>query len=197
VRQFVSLRFWCALLALAALAGLFWYTTIGGDDALLPDEVANGPEQHVIDLIAPVYAVQGSPGVAISDGVLDGELRIVIDGSRTMVIAAGTPGRLDCPDLAELAQCVVAADLLGEAVVWFDVFASTTRRSVALPPITKLLSENRVVLENGWVVRRAALVERECAQDTGSLGEFAERFGEGSTTTFNLERQVITRVTCA
>ena len=92
---------------------------------------------------------------------------------------------------------MVIADLLGDAVLWFALVPYEPQPNIALPGITELDDQNLVELTNGWVVRRAANVDLDCAEDVSSLTEFVRRFGTSSTTTFNLDSQQIVKMTCS
>lgn len=78
-------------------------------------------------------ATQADRGVAIVDGRTTGDMQIRIDGFRWMDIEGGTPGENRCAELAELARCAVAVDLLGEAVLWFSIVPLSPRNLVELP----------------------------------------------------------------
>ena len=52
-------------------------------------------------------------------------------------------------------------------------------------------------LENGWIIDRAEIVERDCEDDTSGLTEFIDRFGPDATTVYSLDEQQVVRVTCA
>ena len=77
------------------------------------------------------------------DGTATGEMRLALDATRTMVVKPGTPGEITCAKLAEINQCIVAADLLGDAVVWFAYPKGTSRRWTSLGFVTNA-SENRI-----------------------------------------------------
>jgi autotransporter-associated beta strand protein len=57
----------------------------------------------------------------------------VVIAQGTMVIRAGTPGSNSCANYIGLGQCVVAADLLGDAVLRFDIVAGTPGVTIKLP----------------------------------------------------------------
>jgi hypothetical protein len=198
VRQFFLPRFW---LSLAALAGLFigLQALVGDNDAITSAvvEVADtGPRR--IDLISPVFSIEAAAGFDINAaGVTTREMRLFLDGIRVVVIHRGTPGEILCGELAEIGQCVVVADLLGDAVVWFSLIPAERRPTVTLPPLASIGDDGYVLLDNGWEVRHAPRVERRCTEDTLSLSEFIRRFGERSTSTFSFDQQAIVRVTCA
>ncbi len=124
-------------------------------------------------------------------------MQIRIDGFRYMNIRADTPGENRCSQLTEVAKCAVAADLLGDAVLWFSIVPLEPRNVVNLPPVAEIRDGMRLRLENGWVVRREETVKRVCDDDTTSLADFVRRYGEGSITTFSIDTQTATAVTCA
>lgn len=152
--------------------------------------------ERTIDLVAWVYAVEPPPGFRMVNGRANKDIALVIDGTRTMIVKAGTPGEVSCARLAELAQCTVAADLLGDGVLWFSIIDGVPGANIELPAVTALLDGGWVRLHNGWVVQHAPKVERNCADDTASLTDFIEQFGDSSTSTFDFERQEIVRVSC-
>ena len=196
MRQFFTWRFWLSLLTLAALTfGLFTVTRPTEAVSTVIQQAAV-PDRH-IDLVALVYLAQSDPGFSIVDGKTTASMQISIDGFRFMNIRAGTAGENRCAQLAELAKCAVAADLLGEAVLWFSIVPLGTRNQVLLPAVTELRDDGTVRLENGWVMRHAEAVKRLGCDDSTSLTDFINRYGEGSTTAFSLDEQAVVSVTCA
>lgn len=197
MRQFVTLRFWATIVALIGLTGLIYVATKSEPVSDLVNAAAVAPTEHNIDLVTKVYAFGADPGFEMRNGrVTGGELQMIIDGARTMIVEPGTPGEITCNELAEIARCAVAADLLGDGVLWFSVFPAEQRPTITLPGIETLRDGNLALLTNGWVLSRSAVVELNCADDVGSLSEFVQRFGRDSTTTFNFDRQQIVRSTC-
>jgi hypothetical protein len=197
MRQFVSFRFWLSIAALIGLTYGLWQVLISEDDSGtrlgLPAQA--GALEHRVNLLQPVYGIQAEPGFAMIDGAADAELRLALDATRTMVVKAGTPGEITCGRLAEINQCVVAADLLGDAVVWFSLIPNPQRANLVLPGVTEVRQDNWVLLSNGWEVSRSEVVERNC--DAVGLDDFVHRFGGSlSTATFSFELQQITKVTC-
>ncbi|HRE02974.1 MAG TPA: hypothetical protein PLV68_16870, partial [Ilumatobacteraceae bacterium] len=112
-------------------------------------------------------------------------------------IVEGTPGSISCPDYREVGRCVVVADLLGDAVVWFELVPRQPNEKVTTAPIVEILDDGYVRLANGWVVRHANRVDRRCSQETGSLSEFIATFGLASTTIIDVATQRVTAVVCA
>ncbi len=198
MRQFLSPRFWLSLGALAGLLVLL--VVVFGRDT--PSSGAQSPgvptadEPRHLDLVSWVYLATPAPGFALDQGVTTSDLSLQLDGTRTMVIKAGTPGEIDCPTLTQAAQCTVAVDLLGDAVLWFALVPGAPGPAISLPAVTQVLDSPWVQLANGWAVRRANVVERSCAEDTTSLGDFIRTYGDAATSTFNFEQQEIVKVTC-
>ena len=197
MRQFVSLRFWISIAALIGLTYGLWYVLMRQDDSVAvlghPQEAA--ASEHRINLLLPVYGIQAEPGFAMVDGAANGEMRLALDATRTMVVKPGTPGEITCAKLAEINQCIVAADLLGDAVVWFALIPNPQRSNLLLPGVTEVRKENLVLLSNGWEVARNEVVERNC--DAAGLDDFVHQFGGNlSTSTFSFEQQEIIKVTC-
>jgi hypothetical protein len=196
MRPLFSFRFVATVAALALVFAGLWFVFGRSDDTVVGGPVARATEEHKIDLIQRAIVVQGSGGFGLVDNRTVAEIRIALDTERTMVITPNTPGLIDCPAIAELGGCVVVADLLGDAVVWFALISSEPRDTVTLPAIVEIRDNNRVLLANGWDVARVPTVERKCPDDTTSLGDFVRTFGESARATFSLVEQRIVRVTC-
>lgn len=197
MRTFVSWRFWLTLLALGALTFAVLQLTRDDGAQAEPTPAQTGVEERTIDLIAPVFLTLADPGAAIVDGVTTARMQIRVDGFRYMGIAAGTAGENRCGKMTELAGCVVAADLLGEAVLWFTLLPAEPRNQVTLPAVTELRDDSYALLANGWLVKHAGVITRNCDEDVTSFSEFLRDWSDGSSSTFDLERQEITEVTCA
>jgi hypothetical protein len=197
MRQFVSLRFWLAIAALIGLTYGLWYVLVRQDDsvAVIGQPAPRLTSEHRIDLLLPVFSIAADPGFAIVDGVATGDMQLALDASRTMIVKAGTPGEITCGRLAEINQCVVAADLLGDAVVWFSLIPNPQKSNLVLPGVTEVRKDNWLLLSNGWEVARNEVVERNC--DAAGLDDFVRQFGGSlSTSTFSFEQQQIIKVTC-
>ncbi len=197
MRQFVSFRFWLSIAAVVGLTYGLWYVLVRKDDsvAVIGQPAQPAALEHRINLLLPVFSIAADPGFAIVNGVATGDMQLVLDATRTMVVKVGTPGEITCGRLAEINQCVVAADLLGDAVVWFSLIPNPQRASLVLPGITEVRKDNWVLLSNGWEVARNEVVERNC--DAAGLDDFVRQFGGTlSTSTFSFEQQEIVKVTC-
>jgi hypothetical protein len=196
MRPLFSLRFIATVAALVLVLAGLWVVFERDGDTVARRPVATATEEHKIDLIQRAIVVQGAGGFGLVDDRTVAEIRIALDTERTMVITPNTPGVIDCPAIAELGGCVVVADLLGDAVVWFALISSEPRDTITLPAIVEIRDNNRVRLANGWDVARVPTVERKCPDDTTSLGDFVRTFGENARATFSLVEQRIVRVTC-
>lgn len=197
MRQFFTLRFWLTLLALVGLAvGVAAFARTRESDAEPSVEPGAASSERTIDLVSWVYAVQPPPGFDIVDGRTTTDLALVLDGTRTMIVKAGTQGEVTCERLIELAQCTVAADLLGDGVLWFSIVPGEPGPTTELPAVTELLDGGWVRLANGWVVAHAPVVDRSCPDDTASLTDFIGLFGDTARATWNFEQQQIVKVTC-
>lgn len=201
MRQFITLRFWMTLVALVALVVAIGWLTSGSDDggdAVVSDSVlaAVRPDPRRIDLVHWVTTVQAPAGVVVADGLLTADVALLLDATRTMVIKAGTPGEMSCPLWEQPGQCTVAARLLGDAVLWFALVPGPTATAIKLPGVVEVLDDNMVQLANGWLLRRLSVVERSCDDDTTSLTNFVDTFGDTATATFNFEQQKVVKVTC-
>jgi hypothetical protein len=174
-----------------------WYVLVRKDDSVAvigqPSRAAN--DVHRINLVQPVFSITADPEFAMVDGVASADMHLALDATRTMVVRAGTPGQISCSRLAEINQCVVAADLLGDAVVWFSLIPNPQRANLLLPGVTEVRTDNWVLLANGWEVARNEVVERNC--DAQGLDDFVRQYGGSlSTSTFSFEQQEIIKVTC-
>ena len=189
------LRFWLTLVCLAALL-LVLFVVFAGDDDAADGAGAPTSTTHRIDLLQWVFAVAPADGFEMVDGVTTRDLALVIDGSRTMVVKAGTPGEIDCPRLTAVARCTVAADLLGDAVLWFSIMSGPPSGAIQLPGVVDILDDGWVLLADDWIVRHAEKVERRCEEETTSLTSFIATFGDEATSTYSFETQQIISVTC-
>ena len=199
MRQFFTLRFWltvAALGGLALLAVLIAHNESSKPPAFVDGSVVPAEELRKLDLVSWVYGIQPTPGFAIVDGKTTTDLALVLDGTRTMIIKAGTPGEINCPNYTALTTCTVAADLLGDGVLWFSIIPGVPGATVKLPAVRELIDGGWVRLANGWVVQHAPVVDRNCPEDTASLNDFIKAYGDQATSTFNFEQQEIVQVTC-
>lgn len=192
-----------ALLLLAvgvdrAFAGLDKRGEIVVAESVTYDESGNLIPRRV-DLIEPVAFVVPSPDFAIGeDGLSVGFVDAVLDGDRTARVVPGTPGEVRCENFDEPNRCVLIADVLGDAVVWFALLPRGPRDTVELPPIVDL-QDGYAQFVNGWELLYAPVIERDaetCGDDVVSFSDFLRRYGPGSTTVVDLEARQVTSVIC-
>lgn len=195
MRQFFTWRIWAAFVALGVLAVTLKLVLPAG--AAKQETASSGPTARTVQFVSLVYAVQPSNTFAVNNGIVTGSADFVLDGQRTMKVVQGTLGDITCPDYTAVGHCVVLADLLGDAVIWFALVPVQTGFKVDAPPIVELLGDGIARLENGWLVPLAGAVDRSCAQETGSLAEFLRDYGVGSTTIIDVAKQKITQVKCS
>lgn len=206
VRQLLNWRFLATIAALVLLAVGVDAVVTGADKEGAID--LGGPRQvdddgnvteRKIDLIAPAQRLERSDDFAVTgDGTTVGDLDAVLDENRVMHVAPGTPGQISCEALDEENACVVLADVLGEAVVWFAVLPRGPAGTVELPPIVEL-QDGYALFDNGWQVLYETVIDRErgCPNaDIPSFRDFLRRFGPDSITQVDLETQKVAYVVC-
>ncbi|MEO7399010.1 MAG: hypothetical protein ABIW84_10635 [Ilumatobacteraceae bacterium] len=194
MRQFFSWRIWLAFAALIGVAVLLRVVLPAG---ATEEQEQTGPADRMIDFVSFVFVVEPSERFFLLDGVVNGSADVIIDGQRTMHLVDGTPGTINCPEYEEIGKCVVVADLLGDAVVWFEFVPVQPGYKVNAAPIIEILPDGLVRLDNGWVLRTAATVDRRCDAETASLAEFLRDHGTASTTIIDVATQRVAAVVCA
>lgn len=208
----LTLRFLAAVAALALLAvGVDTVFASGGQQGKLAvtgpsnlDEDGNLIKRR-IDVISTAERIERSVDFEIGpDGRTIGVLDAVLDpdGRRVMRVAPGTPGEISCGTLSLPNRCVVMADVLGEAVVWFAVLPKAPRETVELPPIVDL-QDGYAIFENGWEIAYPPVIDRDTdeggtcfGEDIPSFSDFLRRFGPNSTTIVDLATQEVAQVQC-
>ncbi|MEP1126407.1 MAG: hypothetical protein ABJH68_21190 [Ilumatobacter sp.] len=212
MRQVLTLRFVAAIAALALLAvgvdAVFASADQQGSLAIAGpsnrDADGNVIERR-IDVVESARSITRSEDFEIGpDGRTVGVLDAVLDeaGLRVLRVAPGTPGEISCGDIALPDRCVVLADVLGEAVVWFAILPKAPRETVEFPPIVDL-QEGYALFENGWEIPYPPVIDRDsdeggsCAgEDIPSFSDFLRRFGPNSTTIVDLETRQVSQVRC-
>lgn len=183
----------------AALAAAFLLTN---------DPAGTGPVLRRIDLVASVDAVNVDADFSMEGPTTRGAMRLDLDDLRTLVIGEGTlvddhslvPA---CTTFDTANSCVLLADMLGDAVVWFALVPADTvrgRERLTLPGLVDMRENGSLgVLANGWTLRLATPVVRECGDiDTVNLRDFITRFpASAATAGVDLVTDQVTRVDCA
>ena len=163
---------------------------------------------HKVDLVASVNSINVDTAWS-QDGntTVGGASRLVLDDLRTLTILEGTlvddyKSVNACTDFVTPNACVLLADMLGDAVVWFALVAADTsdgRAFLTLPGLVDMQANgDEGVLRNGWVVKLATPVKRECGDVlTSSLRDFITRFPDTSSSAMmNLFTDNVVSVKC-
>lgn len=163
---------------------------------------------HKIDLVASVDSINVDSTWSQVNGVTrGGAMRLSLDDLRVLTVQDGTltaeyGSTSACTDFAKPNACVLLADMLGDAVVWFalvpaDVIAG--REFLTLPGLVDMQANgDEGILRNGWVLKLATPVKRECGDvTTSSLRDFITRFPDQlSKTIMNLTTDNVVAVKC-
>ncbi|CAB4559154.1 unannotated protein [freshwater metagenome] len=174
-----------------------------GDGQISPDRVL-----RKIDLVASVNSIAADPNWSQNGSrTSGGQMQLALDDLRTISIFESTlvddyatfPA---CTDFVTPNACVLLADMLGDAVVWFALVPADTssgQEFLTLPGLIDMRDNgNEGVLRNGWVVNLTNGVRRECGDvDTSSLRDFITRFPDAqSTTLVNMITDNVVAVSC-
>ena len=185
------------------LAAIFILTTRGSSS-----EISVTQTLRKIDLVASVNSINvDSSWSQESDSTRGGAMRLSLDDLRVLTVQDGTLtakyGSISaCTDFVRPNACVLLADMLGDAIVWFalvpaDVMAG--REFLTLPGLVDMQANgDEGILRNGWVVKLATPVKRECSDvTTSSLRDFITRFSDQlSKTIVNLTTDNVVSVKC-
>lgn len=195
MRQLFSWRFVAAIAGLVALA-LLSRALLVNDDSI-ESVIDPEPIERRIDVFQPIVSVDQSPEFLIAaGGVTTGYIDVNLTGDRVVRVSPGTFGEISCDELEQDDQCVLLADTLGDAVVWFAMLPAAPRGTVELPPIIDL-DEGEALFENGWRVPFAPVIERDCeGEDIPTFSDFLRRFGPDSVTIVDLETRQVVAVRC-
>ena len=196
MRNFLSARFAAALGIPIVVAFLIYAVLMNsGSSSQSANKVV-----HFVNYTASVNTVQAESDWTVVQGTTRSTARLALDDARTVYIADGTPGEITCTDFSSPNACVLIAELLGDAVVWFALAPATSETlltRVALPPVVDMLNGGDfAVLSNGWVVPLATPTKRTCSTPTVSLREFINKFASNMNVSLNLSTDHIDVVTC-
>jgi hypothetical protein len=196
MRNFLSARFAAALGIPIVVAFLIYAVLMNsGSSSQSASKVV-----HFVNYTASVNIVQAESGWSVVQATSRSTARLALDDARTVFIAEGTPGEITCTDFSTPNACVLIAELLGDAVVWFALTPATSETlltRLALPPIVDMLNGGDfAVLSNGWVIPLATPTKRSCSTPTVSLREFINKFTSNMNVSLNLSTDQIDVVTC-
>lgn len=161
-----------------------------------------------VDLVASVNSINVDSGWSQENGVTrGGAMRMSLDDLRVLTVQEGTlaadyGSSSACTDFVKPNACVLLADMLGDAVVWFALVPSDVlagREFLTLPGLVDMQANgDEGILRNGWVVKLATPVKRECGDSvTSSLRDFITRFPDQlSKSIVNLTTDNVVSVKC-
>lgn len=196
MRQFATWRFWATIGLLLFFTLVLW-TCRGDDDSSSVSGV--GTDARRVDLMALTSVIRSDTPWSVVDGRMVGNVTVVLDNGRTLVMADGTVGESSCayPDVAD--ACVLVADTLGDGIVWFALVPAppSGSRELELPAMTELLDGVTYArLANDWEVPLLDKVERRCDIETPNLTAFVQRFAGRHVTIVDLDEQQVSAVRC-
>ena len=136
-----------------------------------------------------------------------GSMTVTLSTGRVVNIVSGTlvgvNGDVEtCDPTLGTDKCVLLADMLGDAVVWFTFVkadAELPDSRLTLPGLVDMRENGDFgVLPNGWQVPLATPVKRTCDSTPAvSLRDFINRYaGSRSLTMFSLDTQTVVEVRC-
>ena len=189
---------------LAALAAVIFLlaTRDSSSDISVPQTL------HKIDLVASVDSINADSAWSQDGGITrGGAIRLSLDDLRVLTVQDGTLsaeyGSMSaCTDFAKPNACVLLADMLGDAVVWFALVPSDAlagQEFLTLPGLVDMQANgDEGILRNGWVIKLATPVKRECGDTaTSSLRDFITRFPDQlSKAIVNLTTDNVVSVKC-
>lgn len=195
MRQVLTRRFVLAIGVPLVVALCWWLIAVRSTG-----ESATPRRPHFVSYTASVVTVQADSNWAVKDGLTTGTARLALDDGRTLYVAEATLGEILCTDITTPNACVLLAEMLGDAPIWFALTPATGDEPLsrlALPPIVDMLNDgDDAVLENGWVVPLATPTKRECVTATPNLRDFIDRFGSDMEVSLNLATDEIDTVRC-
>jgi hypothetical protein len=197
VRALLSLRFVAAVAGLFVLLFIVQSITAADDTVVDPvsNETADSPVTRVINLVGRLDRSTARFAVG-PDGTASATASFTIEEQRSLTIVEGTPGVNDC-SIVEFAQgnCVIFADLLGEAVVWFSLQPVVDDDHVVLPAVVGFENE-LAILDNGMRLQHAPTFIRRCPNEYVSFTEMRTDIGTDFVTWWSLEDGELTDVVC-
>ena len=165
-------------------------------------------KRFTVDLVASVNAINADSNWSQNaERTTGGSIRLSLDDLRVITVPPETlvddyDAMAACTDFVTPNACVLLADMLGDAVVWFALVKSDAvsgREFLRLPGLVDMQSNgDEGILRNGWILPLATPVKRQCEnQDTSSLRDFINRFPDtASESVLNLITDNVVSVKC-
>lgn len=163
--------------------------------------------ENKVELAGRVMSAVATQEWSSNSEVSTGSMTVTLSTGRVVNIVSGTlvgaNGDVEaCDPTLGMDKCVLLADMLGDAVVWFTFVkadAELPDSRLTLPGLVDMRESGDFgVLPNGWQVPLATPVKRVCdVAPTVSLRDFINRHaGANASTTLSLETQTVVEVRC-
>lgn len=199
MRLFLSARLWASFGVLAVLGFVTFvmYAFVSGGSPTS----GNSQSLQNIDLIAAVTGAQPDEGWRVDNKKTVGNITLTLDDGRIVAIVDGTPSEVSCTNFSDPYACVLLADMLGTAVIWFAYVPADEKNGkqmLTLPALVDMQAGGDLgVLQNNLVIKLANGVDRTCESDTATLREFITKYSSNSISLLDLIADEITEVVCA
>jgi hypothetical protein len=195
MRQVLSWRFVAAVLAVVAMGlGVYIIATREGGSGRA---AAGDDDVRRMDFISLVASTRAENFAMTGAGTVSGDLTLVMPNGQNVTVFPGTPGVVECENLAEPYQCAVLGQSLGDSIVWFALVPMRGGEfRFELPAIVDL-DDGFARLVNGWEVPYAQVIDRTaCDPDAASFSEFLDEHGTEFVSIFDLTERAIVAVAC-
>lgn len=192
MREIFSVRFFAALAGVLGLFVLVSVLVVGRDTIAGDDEETVIPRR--IDVVEPIDFAIGN-NLAMVDGVATGGVWFRLSNGAEARVVEGTHGQLDCEVVGLPGRCVLFAQTLGDALVWFAVLPQRSDETVVLPAIDTL-GRDQAQLVNGWLVDYAPRLERRCDRDFDSYRQWRAELGDRFNSIYSIDQQRLVAVEC-
>ena len=195
MRQVLSWRFVAALVAVCAFALVAYIlgSRQGGSGAASADDA----DVRRMDFISLVASIDADGFAMTANDTVSGNLTLTMPNGQNVTVFPGTPGVVQCENLAEPYQCAVLGQSLGDTIVWFALMPMRGAEfRFELPAIVEL-EDGFARLVNGWEVPYAQVIDRtECDPDSASFADFLDEHGTEFVSIYDLSEQAIVAVAC-
>lgn len=197
MRQVLSWRFVAAVAAVAGMAIVAYIVLQSAGGATLSGLTRGDTgETRRMDFISLVAQIEAREFTMTGSGTASGELTLVMPNGQRVPVFPGTPGVVECENLADQYQCVVLGQSLGDTIVWFALLPMRGEFRFVLPAITDL-EGGYAQLVNGWEVPYAPVIDRAgCDPDVASFSEFLDKHGAEFVSIYDLTAKAIVAVEC-
>jgi hypothetical protein len=150
-----------------------------------------------MDFISLVASIKADGFAMTANDTVSGDLTLVMPSGQNVTVFPGTPGVVQCDNLAESYQCAVLGQSLGDTIVWFALMPMRGAEfRFELPAIIEL-EDGFARLMNGWEVPYAQTIDRtECDPDATSFVDFLDKHGTEFVSIYDLSEQAIVAVDC-